>query len=62
MVRSLVSCASRFLKRQDGLSTVEYAAIIAPVAVAVIGGVTLVGLGTSGAFDGAGTAAQSSRP
>jgi pilus assembly protein Flp/PilA len=62
MVRSLVSYASRFFKGQDGLSTVEYAAIIALIAVVVIGGVTLVGLGMSGTFDGAGVAAQTSSP
>jgi Flp pilus assembly pilin Flp len=59
MVHSLVSCVGRFFKRQDGLTTVEYAAIIALVAVVVIGGVTLVGLNMSGVFDSAAPAANS---
>ena len=60
MFRFLASRSGRFLASDEGLTTVEYAAIIALVAGVLIVGATALGLGVAGVFDGAGPAAQTS--
>ena len=58
MLTSLRSAALRFLRDEDGATLVEYALLIALIAVVCVGAVTLIGTHVNAKLNSAATSLQ----
>ena len=53
---SLLRCATRFLRQEDGPTAVEYAVMLALIIVVCIAAITTLGSNANGTFTNVGTA------